>query len=109
MPRCHNKVADGLADLTMDRRCSWRRRFSTTLNQTTANIIVQTDGGLRQGDCAAAAFIIGFWGRAGQGLTYEPWVVHGTFLESSRSAFAAEAIALDEASAELEKLLSAIV
>ena len=62
-------------------------------------------------DCGSmiAAFILGLWGRAGQGLTYEPWVVKGTFLQSSCSAFAAEAIALDEASAELANLLSAVV
>ena len=47
MPRCHNKVADGLADLTMDRQCSWHHRFDTMLNLHEANIVVQTDGGLR--------------------------------------------------------------
>jgi len=34
-------------------------------------------------------------------MTYEPLKAQGTFLESSISSFAAEAIALDEASAEI--------
>ena len=59
MARCHNKVADGLADHTMDLRRSWRKSFTATLEVDNANIIVQTDGGLREGDCAAASSIIG--------------------------------------------------
>ena len=105
-PRCHNKAADALADFTMDRRKSWNRRFPTNLCPSQANIIVQTDGGLRPGDCAAAAFVIGLWSQAGK---YEPWFAQGTFLHSSCMVFASEAIALDEASEKLELFLRDVV
>ena len=45
MKRAHNKVADGLADLTMDRRCSWDTKFPTSTGLQNANLIIQTDGG----------------------------------------------------------------
>ena len=66
----------------------------------------QMDGGLRPGDCAAAAFVIGLWSQTSK---YEPWFLHGTFLHSSCSVFASEAIALDEASEKLEHLLKDVV
>ena len=79
----------------MDRRQSWKRNFSTKLSPKCADVIVQTDGGLRPSDCAAAAFIIGLWGHDGDILSFEPMVAGGTFLESSHMVFAWEAIALD--------------
>ena len=93
----------------MYRRQSWKRKSSSTLSPKSANIIVQTDGGLRPDDCAAAAFIIGLWGHIGDILAYEPVVAGGTFLDSSCTVFASEAIALDEASEELEQLLRNVV
>ena len=104
--RCHNKVADGLADLTMDRRTTWRKQFDTTLDAMKSNIVVQTDGGLREDDCAAAAWIIGLWGTVDGKDVFEPFIIHGTFLELPCTAFGAEAIALDEASAEVAMLRS---
>ncbi len=67
-------------------------------------MLIQSDGGLREGDCAGAAWIIGLWGEDGHGLRYEPLAAHGRFLEPSCLVFLAEAIALDEASAELQRL-----
>ena len=87
MPRTHNKVADGLADLTMDRGSSWTVRYTSNTDIQHGNIIVQTDGGLREGDCAAASFIIGLWvTRDGQTL-YEPILAHGTFMDSESTVF----------------------
>ena len=100
LPRSYNKVADGLADLTMDRRETWTRRFASG-GISGSNLIVQTDGGLREGDCAAASFIIGCW-RMGK---YEPLVAHGTYLKCSCTLFQAEAIALDEATAAVQTLI----
>ena len=70
-----------------------------------ANLVIQTDGGLREGDCAAASWIIGLWGDDGHGYKYEPLSAHGTFLDATHSVFMTEAIALDEASAEVQKIL----
>ena len=52
---------------------------------------------------AAAAWVIGLW----DGERYEPWIAHGTLLEVRTGVFAAEAIALDEASAKVQQLLRA--
>ena len=56
--RDYNKVADGLADFTMDKRCTWTRKYTTIQRIDKANLIIQTDGELRERDCAAASFII---------------------------------------------------
>ena len=105
MPRCHNKVADGLADFTMDRRTSWQQTYTTTMTPAQSNIIVQTDGGLRKGDCAAASWVIGFWSSDAQ--SFEPYEAGGVFLNTSCTVFMAEAIAIDEASASVQRLLRA--
>ena len=39
----------------MDLRGSWEKNFHTMLQLEESNIIVQTDGGLRNGEAAAAA------------------------------------------------------
>jgi len=96
LDRSHNKVADGLADL--DKASSWHKVFRSDVDVSERNLIVQSDGGLREGQCAAAAYIIGAW-NAGTSA-FEPLIAHGTYLDASISVFAAEAIALDEASAE---------
>ena len=95
-----------MADLTMDKRTSWSRRYRTTLPVESSNIIVQSDGGLREDDCAAAAWIVGVWGEAGGEFVFEPLVAHGTYLQLPCTVFKAEAIALDEASRELSTLLT---
>ena len=100
-----NKIADGLADLTMDRRCSWEQEYDTKLTLKAANLVVQTDGGLREGNCGAAAWIIGLWGDAGKGDVFEPLIAHGTFLETPCSSFGAEAIALDEATLKMQSVI----
>jgi len=104
MSRDYNKVADGLADLTMDNRRSWDKRFATALQLEEANLVIQTDGGLRE-DCGAAAWVIGLWGIVGQRFCYQPLAAHGTYLEPGCTVFATEAIALDEASAEVHRLM----
>ena len=98
-------MADGLADLTMDRRQSWSKKYITKLDPQHSNLVIQTDGGLREGDCAAAAWIAGLWGRLDGAPLFEPLMVQGTFLESNVSVFSAEAIALDEATTAVDNLI----
>ena len=69
------------------------------------NWIVKTDGGVREEDCAAAAWILGLWGLHGGSPLFEPWKIQGTFLDPGVSVFAAEAIALDEATQEVDSLI----
>ena len=45
-------------------------------------------------------------GRRGQELLFEPLVVHGTFMRVPCTVFAAESIALDEASTEAANILA---
>ena len=105
MDRSHNKVADGLADLTMDVGRSWHKEFEFSREISRCNLVIQTDGGLREGNCAAAAYIIGIWEVGGQDGKFEPLVIHGSHLEATCTVFVAEAIALDEASAEAARIM----
>ena len=84
----------------------WTIRFPTTLRTQSSNVVVQTDGGRRDRDCAAAAWIIGLWGQRSNECIFEPVVVHGTFLSRDYTVLCTEAIALDEASREVDDLLT---
>ena len=59
MPRAHNKVADGIADLTMARAESRSRRYSVTDEVEHCNVVIQTDGGRGSDHCAAASYVMG--------------------------------------------------
>ena len=76
----------------------------TSLTVECSNMIIQSDGGVREA-CGAAAFIIGLWGGDGFGLRYEPLMVQGTFLRKACICFQAEAVALDEVTLALSTLL----
>ena len=103
MRRNNNKVADGLADLTMDRKCSWSHEYPISLKIDASNILVQTDGGVREEECAAASWMVGLWDMASQ--QYEPLLAGGTYLTEPVSVFMAEAIALDEATVQVKQIL----
>ena len=97
MARSHNKVADGLADLTMDQARSWKRDYNICQDPLKANWIIQTDGGRRSENCAAAALVVGIWALDEGTLHYEPWFAQCTFLTGGATVFQTEAIALDTA------------
>ena len=99
-------MADGLADLTMDLRQTWEKRYDTTLKIHESNLLIQTDGGLREENCAAAASVVGLWGGDGEDFRHEPFLAHGALLEASTTVFAAEAIALDEATSRVQQIMS---
>ena len=80
---------------------NWEQQYETTLEIQASNLVIQTDGGLRDGQCAASAWVIGLWGES----RYEPLIAHGTVLDCSTTVFAAEAIALDEATAKVKEIL----
>ena len=95
MARSFNKVADGLADFTMDRERSWQKIVATWGDPCRGNLIVQTDGGRRTAQCAASAAIVGLLTWVDGTFTYEPWFARGLFLSGGETVFQAEAIALD--------------
>ena len=72
MPRKHSKTADGLADYTMDIQTSWAKEFDITANPRDTNIAIQTDGGKRLGNTAAASVVVGIFD-CGEGTsTFQP-------------------------------------
>ena len=93
MDRSHNKVADGLADLTMDHQLSWEKHYNVGKDPRECNIIVQTDGGRRTPSCAAASMVVGLF----HGSTYEPWYAKGIYIATDHTVFQTEAIALEAA------------
>eukprot|EP00930_Biecheleria_cincta_P021706 TRINITY_DN16000_c0_g1_i2.p1 TRINITY_DN16000_c0_g1~~TRINITY_DN16000_c0_g1_i2.p1 ORF type:complete len:403 (-),score=38.54 TRINITY_DN16000_c0_g1_i2:13-1221(-) len=97
MPRAHNKIADGLADLTMDRKESWERNFHRSVPTSCCTIVVQTNGGRRSEKCAAASMIVGVLSKVDGVCSYEPWFAKGLYFEASLSVFQTEAIALEAA------------
>ena len=97
MPRKHNKVADGLADFTMDRGESWSKPYHTTLNPNEANIVIQTDGGRRSDQCAAASVVVGVFAMVGGVPDYQPCYAEGTYIDGNVTVFQTELIALDRA------------
>ena len=88
MPRKHNKVADGLADLTMDKMSIWSKLYNTKLNPK---------AGHRSEQCAGASVIVGVFGKFEGGTLYEPWYAEGTYIPVEVTVFQTETIALDRA------------
>ena len=97
MPRHENKVADGLADLTMDRGTSWKREFLPRFGLEQSNIVIQTDGGRRSEKCAAASVVVGLLTKTDGQLCYEPWFAQGLYFDINLSVFQTEAIAMETA------------
>ena len=102
-PREFNKLADGLADLTMDRRAGWTRRYTLTEDAFNGNCLAFSDGGKRSVSVSAAAWllVVLFW--EGDQWRVEPWAAGGIFLHDDATVFEAEAIGLDAAVAFLSE------
>ena len=101
-----NKVADGLADLTMDRRGGWSRQYTLSKDHSQGNCLAFSDGGKRSSCISAAAWLVVllFW-EDGQ-WRVEPWAAGGIFLEHDDTVFEAEAVGLEAAVSFLQKSLS---
>ena len=90
-PRAENKLADRLANYTMDIGRSWKKDWPIP-DGVGHNLLLQSDGGYRANKTAAAAWAI----VAIQGNAVHLVSARGIHLPDTRSAFAAEAIALDD-------------
>ena len=106
---CPHSLADGLADHTMDRGASWKKTFTVKLNPMNANIIVQTDGGKRGNESAAASVVIGLFTMHEGAVLYEPWHAEGTLLPGSISVFESKAIAVESGARWVAQALGAAV
>jgi hypothetical protein len=95
MARSNNKVADGLADLTMDQERSWTRAYTISLKPLESNLVIQTDGGRRSATCAAASLVIGLCAWRDGTFLYEPWLAEGIYMTSDMTVFQTEAVALE--------------
>ena len=97
--REHNKRADHLANVTMDRRKNWTTEYPWPYGKrgiVDCNLVMHSDGGARP-DCAASAWII----EAGLfycgGWCSKVLAMGGIFMEPAVSSFTAESIALETA------------
>ena len=97
MPRANNKVADGLADLTMDHATSWKKEYETSAGLDASNLIIQTDGGRRTATCAAASLVVGLVSHVRGRCCHEPLYAQGIYLAGDVTMFQTEAIALEVA------------
>ena len=99
-PRENNKLADYLCNRTMDDvKGEWRevRDYSA---ERARNVVVFSDGGTRA-DCSASAWAL----CVVIGQTLHPVIAAGIFFQVPISSFAAEAIALDNATREFRQWL----
>ena len=90
--------ADHLANYTMDVRRSWHQFCpmpSSDVSLTEANFILHFDGGTREEDCSAAAWILEARVVQDCRLMIFPVAYCGKFLHPPVSSFLAEAIALE--------------
>jgi hypothetical protein len=103
-----NKIADYIVNYTMDVRRSWYQRFDSPWEGFTfreANLIIHQDGGTRVGNCSAAGWYMeARVVRERKAYTF-PLVMAGTFLETPVSSFLAEAIAIEESTRFVVKML----
>ena len=98
--RENNKLADYLCNRTMDDvKGEWRevRDYSA---ERARNVVVFSDGGTRA-DCSASAWAL----CVVIGQTLHPVIAAGIFFQVPISSFAAEAIALENATRELRQWL----
>ena len=73
------------------------RGHLTTLNPNEANIVIQTDGGRRSDQCAAASVVVGVFAMVGGVPDYQPCYAEGTYIDGNVTVFQTELIALDRA------------
>ena len=73
------------------------RKYDNSQDPLKSNCVIQTDGGRRSENCAAASLVIGIWAQNRDKFHYEPWFAQGTFLAGGATVSQTEAIAFDEA------------
>ena len=98
--RCWNKIADHLANHTMNAEKSWNQRFEPPggwLDAKSVNFLIHTDGGTRADRCSAAAWHIEIHACVNGASVIFPLCMAGRFFTSPISSFTAEAIALEDA------------
>ena len=106
--RDYNKVADFLANFTMDTGRSWTKEVEPPVPDfchTMANFICHSDGGPRRGRCSAAAWVVeAVIFRDGHCLTF-PVAFRGIYFDSPVSSFTAETVALDDVVSFVSRLI----
>jgi hypothetical protein len=96
-----NKIADYLANLTMEHKNTWSREAAWPFpgySLEEVNVLAHSDGGTRHGQCSAAAWVVelglfleGRW-------IYKVLSMGGTFFQTPISSFSAELRALESCS-----------
>ena len=99
-----NKLADYLANVTMDRKRSWKKERSIDM-PAEYNWFAVSDGGARP-QCSACGWAVGICYKKNNTFVFEPLVVGGEFLVPRVNSFLAEALALERAAEEMRLLIS---
>jgi len=103
-----NQMADYIVNHTMDEKRSWHQIFEPQVQNFSiaeANLIIHSDGGTRAAQCSAAAWVVEACViRDGHAYTF-PLAMAGTYMENPISSFSSEAIALEESSEFVVKLV----
>ena len=106
--RHNNLVADHLVNYTMDLRESWTKLIQPpgmARDIGACNFVCHSDGGTRGADCSAAAWVIEAVVQEGDCRLTFPIAMAGTFMSPAIHSFKAEAIALDQVTTALARLV----
>ena len=98
--RCFNRIADHIANYTMDIQRSWCQKFIPPVDNVSvqkANFVIHTDGGTRANKCSSSAWYVEAHVQLPSGTASFPICMAGRFISTPISSFTAEAIALEEA------------
>ena len=104
--RCRITLADYLCYFTMDATRSWQKVWPCShVSHGTHSILVFSDGGTREGDCSASAWVMGAILDNGHGWAIRMIAAEGQFLHEPASSFQAETVALDRGIQHVRKYM----
>ena len=104
-----NIVADFLVNRTMDSRLTWSKHVdlpASVRSVSDCNVVVHSDGGTRAGSCSATGWVVEVGSPINGVWQYSILAISGTFISTPISSFLAEALALEEATLFVKKLVT---
>ena len=107
--RRHNVIAEHLVNYTIDEGRTWSKALEWPfpgMSITDCNLVAHSDGGTRAGRCSGLAWIVEAGCRADDGWTFLPIAMGGTYVSTPILSFSAEALALQECTLFVQRLLS---
>lgn len=105
--RDHNRRADHIANVTMNRAASWIQESPWPFigkSISDCNLVIHSDGGARS-TSASAAWIVEAGIFSGIAYEFKLLAMGGTYIDESTSSFTAECLALDAATTYVNALI----